>query len=164
MPLFSDSCGPTRECRHCQSAGPFKLINRTTRRWLWAHSGISTSLLDGGCGPISECRHCHSVGPFRNIDIIIRRQLLAHLRTSTVLLGGPIQDYRHQHLATAVGPHVNGDIATRWAHSGISTSLFGDGCGPTHECRHCQSAGSDVPARPGLEAMALARLFTAPAL
>jgi hypothetical protein len=81
-----------------------------------------------------------AMGPFRNINIITRRWLWAHLRMATLLLGGPIQDCRHRHSAMAVGPHVNVDIATRWTHSGLSTSLFGDGCGPTHKCRHCQSA------------------------
>jgi hypothetical protein len=60
---------------------------------------------------------------------------------STLPTGGPIQDYRYHHSATAVGPHVNVNTATRWAHSGISTSLFGGGCGPTRERRHCYSVG-----------------------
>jgi hypothetical protein len=60
---------------------------------------------------------------------------------STLPPGGPIQDYRHQHSATAVGPLVNVDIATRWAHSGLSMRVFGGGCGPISECRHCHLVG-----------------------
>jgi hypothetical protein len=58
-----------------------------------------------------------------------------------LLLGGPIQDYRYRYSAEAVGPLANVDIATRWAHSGSSISLFGDGCGPVGECRHCHLVG-----------------------
>jgi hypothetical protein len=133
--------GPIQEYRHHYSAeavGPLANVNIATR---WAHSGLSTSSFSGGCGPTRECRHCYSVGPFRNIDIIIRRRLWADSRTSTLLLGGPIQYYRYNYSPVVVGPSVNVHIATRLAHSGISTSLFGDGYWPIRECRHCRPVG-----------------------
>jgi hypothetical protein len=125
--LFGDGCGPTRECRQLRFGGPIQdyrrrysavavgpLANVEIATW-WAHSGLSISIFGGGCGPTRKCRHLR--------------------------FGGPIKDHRHHYSPVALGPLANVDIAARWAHSGLSTSLFGDGCGPTHECRHCQSVG-----------------------
>ena len=131
------------------SAGPFRIIVIIIRRWLWAdsctptlllrraHSGLSSLLFGGGCGPIHVHRH--------------------------YCFGGPIQDYRHYYLVVAVGPFRYIDITALagpfriiviiirwwlWAHSGISTLLlrrahlglssllFGGGCGPIHVHRH----------------------------
>src|SRR6202000_737233 len=136
--------GPTQNYRHHYSAtavGPSANVDIAT--W-WAHSLLSASLFGDGCGPIREYRHCYSVGPLRIIGITIRRRLWAHPRISTLLLGGPTQDYRHYYSATAVGPSANVDIATWWAHSGLSAPLFGDGCGPIRECRHCSLGGPFV--------------------
>jgi hypothetical protein len=92
-------------------------------------------------GPLANVDTSASVGPLRIIDIITRRWLWAHWRMSTLPPGGPIQDYRHHYSATAVGPLMNVDIANRWAHSGLSTSLFGDGCWPIRECQHLRFGG-----------------------
>ena len=94
------------------SAGPFRIIVIIIRRWLWAHSRVSTSVFHGGCGPIQYYRH--------------------------LWFGRPIQVYRRQYSAVpvAVGPFVNikifasvglfriiGDIIWwPWAHSKILTS------------------------------------------
>ena len=88
-------------------------------------------------------------GPFNIIDIVAS--------------GGPTQVYRHQYSPLAVGPFDNIDNVTsvgpfriigdiikwslrahsiistlllRWAYSGLSTLLFGDGCGPIQKYRH----------------------------
>ena len=124
--LFGDGCGPTRERRHCYLVGPIRIID---------------IILADSCGPIRECQHCYSVGPLWIIGIIIQQRLWAHPQIPTLLLGGPTQNYRHYFLPTAVGPYVNVNIATRWAHSLLSTSLFGDGCGPIREYQHCCFGG-----------------------
>src|SRR3984957_16140878 len=145
--------GPVQDYRHCYSVatvgpfmnvdtsalvGPFGIIDAGIRRWLWAHSGISTLLprwahsglstpvFGDGYGPIQVYRHC--------------------------CFGGPTQDYRRRYSAMAMGPFRYIDIAAsvgplriidagirrwlwahsgistlllRWAHSGLSTPVFG---------------------------------------
>ena len=78
--------------------GPFRFLGDIIRRWLWAHSRISTSLFwwahsglltlifGDGYGPTQEYRHlpfsgpiqvywrhysAMAVGPFKNIDIFV---------------------------------------------------------------------------------------------
>jgi hypothetical protein len=90
--------GPIQEHRHCRFGGPiqdnrqnhsavavgsFEIIDRTARRWLWAHSRILTKPLGGGYGPIQDNRQNHSavaVGPFENIDKTTRWWPWAHSR------------------------------------------------------------------------------------
>ena len=114
--------------------GPFKIIDRTTRRWLWAHSRISTKPLGGGYGPIQEHRHCRFGGPI---------QEHRHRR-----FGGPIRDNRQNHSAVAVGPFEIIDRTARrwlWAHSRILTQPLGGGCGPIREYRHNHSVVAAGP-------------------
>ena len=77
--------GPFEHIDIAASMGPFKIIDRITRWWLWAHSRISTEPLGGGYGPIQERRHR--------------------------LFGGPIQEHRQNHSVVAVGPFENIEIA-----------------------------------------------------
>src|ERR1700722_7963337 len=161
--------GPVQDYRHCYSVatvgpfmnvdtsalvGPFGIIDAGIRRWLWAHSGISTLLprwahsglstpvFGDGYGPIQVYRHC--------------------------CFGGPTQDYRRRYSAMAMGPFRYIDIAAsvgplriidagirrwlwahsgistllpRWAHSGLSTPVFGVGYGPIQVYRRCCLGG-----------------------
>jgi hypothetical protein len=133
------------------SLGPFRIIDAGIRRWLWAHSGMSTLLLrwahsgsstlllGGGYGPIQLYRHCCFGGPFRIIDAGIRRGYEPIRVYRHCCLGGPIQDYRRRYSALAMGPFSYIDIAASvgpfgiidagirrwlWAHSGMSTLLL----------------------------------------
>src|SRR3984957_1769544 len=137
-PVFGVAMGPFMNVDTSALVGPFGIIDAGIRRWLWAHSGISTLLprwahsglstpvFGDGYGPIQVYRHC--------------------------CFGGPTQDYRRRYSAMAMGPFRYIDIAAsvgpfriidagirrwlwahsgistlllRWAHSGLSTPVFG---------------------------------------
>ena len=89
-PVFGVAMSPFGYIDIAASVGPFRIIDAGIQRWLWAHSVISTLLLQwahselstpvfgGGYGPIQVCRHnC---------------------------FGGPIQDYRRRYSGLAMGP------------------------------------------------------------
>src|SRR6202000_525511 len=140
--LFGDGCGPIRECRHCYSVGPLRIIGIIIWRRLWAHPRMSTLLLGG---PIRYYRHHYSataVGPYANVDIAT---WWAHSLLSASLFGdrcGHIREYRD---CVSVGPlRIIGITIRRrlWAHPRISTLLLG---GPTQDYRHHYSATAVGP-------------------
>src|SRR6202789_1138632 len=81
----------------------------------WAHSGLSTPVFGVTMGPFRYVDIAASMGPFRIIDAGIRWWLWAHSGISTLL--------------------------PRWAHSRLSTPVFGDGYGPIQVYRHCCFGG-----------------------
>src|ERR1700761_3203707 len=52
-----------------------------------------------------------------------------------------IQGYQKSYSAVSVAHSEISKSPLWWAHSRISASLFGDGCGPIREYRHCYSVG-----------------------
>src|ERR1700722_16274462 len=132
---------------------PFRIIDAGIRRWLWAHSGMSTLLLrwahsgsstlllGGGYGPIQLYRHCCFGGSFRIIDAGIRRGYAPIRVYRHCCLGGPIQNCR-RHIRRWLWAHsVISTLLLRWAHSELSTPVFGGGYGPIQVCRHCCFGG-----------------------
>src|SRR3984957_17164985 len=132
---------------------PFRIIDAGIRRWLWAHSGMSTLLLrwahsgsstlllGGGYGPIQLYRHCCFGGSFRIIDAGIRRGYEPIRVYRHCCLGGPIQNCR-RHIRRWLWAHsVISTLLLRWGHSELSTPVFGGGYGPIQVCRHCCFGG-----------------------
>ena len=142
-PVSAVAMGPFMNVDTSALVGPFRIVDTGIRRWLWAHSGISTLLLwwahsglsplflGGGYGPIQICRRC-SAGPFRIIDACIGGGNGPIHECRYLCFGGPIQDCRRRYLALAMGPfsyiviansvgpfRIIGDIIWRrlWAHS-----------------------------------------------
>ena len=107
--------GPIQDHRHCYSAvamGPFSYIDIAASV---GHSGLSTPVFGVAMSPFGYIDIAASVGPFRIIDAGIQRWLWAHSVISTLLL--------------------------QWAHSELSTPVFGGGYGPIQVCRHCCFGG-----------------------
>src|SRR3984957_14921293 len=95
----------------------------------WAHSGLSTPLFGVTMGPFRYVDIAASVGPFMIIDAGIRWWLWAHSGISTLL--------------------------PRWAHSRLSTPVFGDGYGPIQVYRRCFLGGPTQDYRRRYSAMAM---------
>src|ERR1700722_14455608 len=121
-PVFGVAMGPFMNVDTSALVGPFGIIDAGIRRWLWAHSGISTLLprwahsglstpvFGDGYGPIQIYRHC--------------------------CFGGPTQDYRSRYSVWLWAHSGMSTLLLRWARSGLSTLLLGGDCGPIHECRY----------------------------
>jgi hypothetical protein len=146
--------GPPRNINISPSVGPFRFLGNTIRRWLWAHSrissslfwsahlGLSTLIFGDGYGPTQDNRHlpfsgpiqvsrqqylAMAVGPFKNIDIFV---LVGPLRIIDINIWQwlwPMGPPRNIDISPLVGPfRFIGDIIRRWlwAHPGLLTSLF----------------------------------------
>src|ERR1700679_457607 len=113
---------PPRNIDISPSVGPFRFLGDIIRRWLWAHSRISTSLFWWAHSGLSTLIFG---------DGYVPTQEYRHLPFS-----GPIQVSRRHYSAMAVGPFKNIDIFVLvgplgiidnnirqwlWAHPGIST-------------------------------------------